>query len=335
MTHHTPESTLRGVAMQHAAWRTRTSLARLSVSMLSLLAACADSPSGVAASRQPGPDGASVPAVVRTNTAPLEALSRDLEAQAARDGDVALVADLQVGGANRRVVGALAIRNALRETAVPISNVSDRGTFAIPYEDQDTLRIAAAASLVLMYDSRFGFKSYTRINQLTSARFQFDMTRTISSRNVTVSSESGSQVVSRTGGDASVTWPDFIISSGCEFMATLSTTHHITWPWGTIVPSWRLRRVTTTTGGTGTIVRDCDGAPPPPPTPGTLCDDPTGAGCNVPAGGGIGGITGGFHGQREVGRSGGYKTVCDVTDWYENGVYIETTIDRCWTEVIY
>lgn len=335
MTHHTSESTLRGVAMLHAAWCARISLARFSVSMLSLLAACADSPSGVAASRQPDPDGAPVPAVVQANTAPLEALSRDLEAQAARGEDVALVADLQLRGANRRVIGALAIRNALRESALPASTGTDHGTFAIPYEDPDTLTIPAVASLVLTYDSRFGFKSYTRINQLTSARFQFDMTRTISSRNVTVSTESGSQVVSRAGGDASVTWPDFIITSGCEFTAALSTTHHITWPWGTIVPSWKLRRVSMATGGTGTIVRDCEGAPPPPPTPGTMCDDPTGAGCNVPAGGGVGSVTGGFYGQREVGRSGGYKTVCDVTDWYENGVYVETTIDRCWSEVIY
>jgi hypothetical protein len=36
-----------------------------------------------------------------------------------------------------------------------------------------------------------------------------------------------------------------------------------------------------------------------------------------------------------MGRTGGLKTVCLVTDWYENGVYIETTIDRCWSEPIY
>lgn len=121
------------------------------------------------------------------------------------------------------------------------------------------------------------------------------------------------------------------MSQGCHFLASNTTAHRVIWPWGFIVPGFVTERANTNTGGTNEIRRPC--APPPPPPSDPYCDDPSGDGCSS-TGTATGPQSGGVV-TREMGRSGGYKTVCYVTDWFENGVYVETTIDRCWTEPIY
>ncbi|MCC6927809.1 MAG: hypothetical protein IT359_02350 [Gemmatimonadaceae bacterium] len=239
------------------------------------------------------------------------------------------------------VVGAAAIRAALVDMQESSVRRNPQGTHALVDDQQERIRITNAASIVLVNGSKFMYTSVTFTNKNTNKLFTFSGQRTVSARVggavMPIWSQSGTQTFADTAYSKTAVWDDFSVSTGCHFTSSNSTDHAVEWPWGLFVPPGLKQTATDHSGGSNEINRNCAPvAPPPAPPPpsGPLCDDPDGSGCS---GGGTTGSPayGVGGGAKEVGRGGGYKTVCDVTDWYENGVFIETTIDRCWTEPIY
>lgn len=298
-----------------------------------------------------GAPTASLADIPRTRAAPptgayhsIGTILRELEAVAESTTSASLMRSTVVHeGREQELRGILAIRTAVRrahQANAPDLASTGHESFAIPADDSDSLRIVFPMSILLTEPSRFRFLSYTSINKLGMARFSFSGSRTVLASSghasTLVWTDQGTRTVTESDGDAVVEWPDFLISSGCDFLGTMNTRHDATWPWGFVIPGFVPRVAPfATTGASSPLHRDCSGdaAPPPPPPPSPSdCIDPALAGCE---GGNGGSGRSGATQQREVGRSGGSKTVCWVTDWYENGAYLETTIDYCWTELIY
>ncbi len=249
---------------------------------------------------------------------------------------------LEVDGRTREWTGIDSIRSVLSRAApsAQVGQTTRHESFAIPADGTDSLRIVQPMSILLTEPSRFRFLSYTSINKQSMARFTFSGSRSVSAvfggSSMPVWTDQGTRTASEADGDAFVEWPDFQLSSGCEFSATMSTRHQAMWPWGFIIPGFvPISAPEMSTGASGSLKRDCSGAPAPPPAPpepASPCLDPDLVGCEE-HGGGSGGSSNTV--LRELGRSIGSKVVCWVTDWYENGVYVDTTVHSCWIELIF
>jgi len=274
----------------------------------------------------------------------LAAVLREIDRSAARAPAGHVVrSTIVAGGRAHELTGIAAIRAALEKsrpvTASPSSGDGHQ-SFAIPANDDDSLKIVHPMSILLTEPSRFRFLSYTSINKTGTARFTFSGSRSVhaivGSTASLVWTDQGTRTVQEADGDAFVEWPNFQLSSGCRFSATMNTRHESLWPWGFVIPGFvPVAAAPQATGASGDLRRDCSGAPAPPPAPSppeSGCLDPSLAGCE---GGSGGSGRSGASQAREVGRSGGSKTVCWVTDWYQDGVYLETTYNYCWTELIY
>lgn len=306
-----------------------------------LLGGCSDSPSGVTAAPR-GADALPTTAIGRDSLSPaLAVVIRGLENEAStRGADSRARAVMRLDGVEREVVGPLAIRDALvssmqRSRHADAARDGKFSTFSVPLDDKK-LYITGVASFVLASPAKFQFTSVTYINQTTNAQYTFNSDRAVyaisSGASTQIWSESGTQVRSDINGNSAVAWPDFNLSGGCQFSASNTTGHSVAWPWGFVVSGVSIERASARSGGSNAISRSCGPSTPPPPSE-SLCEENI-SGCPTGGSGGTGRTTGGAVAQ-EIGRSGGYKTVCYVTDWYENGVYVETTVDRCWTEPIY
>lgn len=331
------------------AWRANSRMPVLRPSwfhplFLSLTLASAACGSDTTAATAPAPSRSSAPSAAATPTyQSRHALLTQLDRAAAHAPASSRSQSVQIiDGREQRLDGLDAIRRALRRTGQGHHVGAALGryeSFGIPADEPDSLRMVRPMSIVLTEPSRFRFLSYTDINKLGAARFTFSGGRSVHAlvgqAAMLVWSDQGTVTTTEADGDSSVEWPSFQISSGCKFSGSMNTRHEAVWPWGFLIPGFLPRHADPiSTGGNGELQRDCSGAavPPAPPPPESQCIDPALAGCeNGNGGSGRSGATQ----QREVGRSGGSKTVCWVTDWYENGVFVETTYDACWTELIY
>lgn len=140
------------------------------------------------------------------------------------------------------------------------------------------------------------------------------------------------------GGIASYAWDEFKATSGCSFLGTLWTKNSARWPANGYVPSGIVTTVRDNAGGDARLTRTCTPptTPPPPTSSEPLCDDAVATNCPTPNPGGATGGSGEYSGPpvpRDMGYTGKWKIVCEVTDWYVNGVFVETVVDRCWKEL--
>lgn len=347
MSHHTTLNDTRArwplaSGVPRSTHQVRPHLRRLALLGSLLAGGCSESPSGVAdAPRRT--EAVPAAAVGRDSVSPaLAMVIRGLEREAStRGADSRARAVMRINGVEREVVGPLAIRDAV-VSSMQRARQSDAvgsgkfSTFNVPMNGDKSLYITGVASFVLASPTKFQFTSVTYINQKTNAQYTFNSDRTVNAisggASMPIWSESGTQVRSDINGNSAVAWPDFYLSGGCQFSASNSTGHSVVWPWGFVVPGGIIERASDRSGGSNSVSRSCAPSTPPPPSE-PLCEENV-SGCPTGESGGSGRTTGGAV-VREIGRSGGYKTVCYVTDWYENGVYVETTIDRCWSEPIY
>lgn len=325
----------------HSTHQVRPRLRRLALLGSLLSVGCSDSPSGVAEAPR-RVEGVPAAAIGGDSLSPaLAMVIRGLERESSTRGvDSRARAVMRFDGVEREVVGPLAIRDAL-VSSMQRSHLGDDvtsgkfSTFNVPMDGEKSLYITGVGSFVLASPTKFQFTSVTYINKNTNAQFTFNSDRTVyaisGGASIPIWSASGTQVRSDINGNSAVAWPDFNLSGGCQFSASNSTGHSVAWPWGFVVPGVIVEHASDRSGGSNAVSRSCAPSTPPPSEP--LCEENV-AGCPTGGSGGSGRTTGGAV-VREIGRSGGYKTVCYVTDWYENGVYVETTIDRCWTEPIY
>jgi len=321
----------------------RFAASRIAISLVVLLSACADGGTAITAVRTPLPDQPGRAPEQQAITGDLRNILRAVEAEALNAGsDSRNRAQVVANGETRDLVGAAAVRDFL-STAIASgsSNIdpANRLTYGMVDDQQDHIRITNAASLVLVNGSTFEFTSVTFTNKGTLKQFTFSGERTVNASVagglVRLWRESGTQTFTDTAFSKTAVWNSFSVSAGCHFVATNSTDHGVAWPWGFIVPGFLVKRPTARTAGTNEILRNCEPlAPTTSPPTGPACDDPSGSGCVGSGATGVGSYGVGGE-KREIGRGGGYRTLCDVTDWYENGVYVETTLDRCWTEPIY
>ncbi|MEP7383749.1 MAG: hypothetical protein ABI910_18835 [Gemmatimonadota bacterium] len=313
--------------------------------------ACSDAPLSPTAPR--APVTAEGEFAIRTSNAGLSAILDDLARAERLGGQFAQSsATAVIEGRVTHLAGPSALRAALRAAVArpaaldgPRSSATSLGAptaFGIPYNGGSPLSIGIAASAVLASAETFRFSTITTINQTDPADYTHRATRAVSIASdgalKPVWSDIRSETRTEWGGVGTSTWPAFTASSGCVLLATMQSDHTVVWPSLAYVPSSVRQTQRSSSNGRAPLTRACSGdAPPPPPEPVPsypYCDDPDGAGC-AGAGHGSNGPYSGGTVTREVGRSGGFKTVCYVTDWYENGRYIETTIDRCWSEPFY
>jgi len=244
-----------------------------------------------------------------------------------------------VDGVRTTRVGAAAARDALAQ-AVALAAATPQQSpkhLSVAADAADPFRIVLPMSVVTVGGDSIAFSTVTTINKDGIADYAHAGNRQVSVLThgaVTPIWREHSTAWLRSTDRAGVTrWPTFHATSGCHFIGTLGSSHEVVWPGGT-APGLISTRVVAASGASNELFRACyDPAPTPPPNP--YCDDPDAIDCGK---GGSAGSQPPYSGgatTREVGRSGSNKTVCIVTDWYENGVYIETTFDRCWTEPIY
>ncbi len=313
--------------------------------------ACSDAPLSPTALHAPvTPEGEFA---IRTSNAGLSAILDDLARAEQLGGQFAQSsATAVIEGRVTPLAGPSALRAALRAAVVPpaaldgprswATSLGAPTAFGIPYNGGSPLSIGIAASAVLASAGSFRFSTITRINQTDPADYTHRATRAVSissgGAQKPVWSASTSDTHTELGGVGTSTWPEYVVSAGCSLFATMQSDHTVVWPSLAYVPSGVRQTQRSSSNGAAPLSRACSGdAPSPPPAPAPsypYCDDPDGAGC-AGAGHGSNQPYSGGEVTREVGRSGGFKTVCYVTDWYENGRYIETTIDRCWSELIY
>jgi hypothetical protein len=278
---------------------------------------------------------------------PLSVLLDRLDEERRRGSESRLTGDATIDGAQVALSGPAAMHAALvtavtRESTPSLRDQSGPTTFGSPIYAGDW-QLVSKGSLVTVSNGRFDFSTFSVIDRSETAEFSHSGTQQVSlildGAAQPLWSSTSTHVQRTSGGGVSTSWPSFTPSNGCHFAATLASQHRVLWPAGDYVPGFVSSTRSGTSGARNEIRRSCTPPPPPPgPAPGPgnpYCDDPAGAGCDSNGGGGgTGPYTGGAV-EREMGRTGGLKTVCLVTDWYENGVYIETTIDRCWSEPIY
>lgn len=131
-------------------------------------------------------------------------------------------------------------------------------------------------------------------------------------------------VIPLEGGAFTAHWPNVAVGSGCSFTAGLGSVHTLWWQ-----PSTGSRRTSTLNSvGSASINRPCN--PPPSTADGSKCDDPDLPGCE-PDGTWTGGV-GGRPAFASAVSAPAARWVCDVIDWYENGVYVGTEVIACWME---
>lgn len=321
--------------------------AMLAVIAVASIAACADAPSAIHSEgsrtlppRDRPESPAQAPAVVARL---LEQLQRP---ESTSEYTSRMRATVAINGATQTLDGSRAIVEALHPLlAARIGDQQTTGSqttsaSSVPTDGESVpLRIHMPASFVIPYASKFMFTSVTLINQTTTARFRFSAKREASAffaggHGIKVLSDSAQKTTVETGGIGSVAWDDLVLSGGCRFGATINTVHDVDWPWTFVVPGGVMQSVRGQSVGANEMQRTCAPHTPPPALDENPCLDPDEPGCDAspPAVGVV--RTGGGTARVEMARHQDRKTVCLVTDWYENGVYVETTIDGCWTEAI-
>jgi hypothetical protein len=313
------------------------------------IVACSDSASAPIAPRPPIAEADATPIVASTEpvAVPMSVLLTRLDEERRRGSESRLTIDATIDGAPVSLADPAAMHAALvpaltRATTQSSGNPAGPTTFGVPIYAGDW-QLVSKGSLVTVASGRFDFSTFSIIDRSETAEFFHSGTQQVSLILAGVAqplwSSTGTHVQRAPGGGGTTHWPSFTPSNGCHFAATLASQHRVLWPAGDYVPGFVSTTKSGTSGARNELRRSCTPPPPPPgPAPGSdspICDDPSGAGCDD-GGNGSGSrpYTGGSV-EREMGRTGGLKTVCLVTDWYENGVYIETTIDRCWSEPIY
>lgn len=313
------------------------------------IVACSDSASAPLAPRPPIAEADATPIVASTHpvAVPLSVLLDRLDEERRRGSESRLTGNAIIDGAQVSLSGPDAVHGALarvRDANDPANGGAGPTTFGNPIF-AGALQISGVGSAVTVSSGRFDFATYTLINKPDVAEFTHTGTQQVSLVNgnvrVPIWSNTSTHVQQISGGMGRTQWPPFTPSNGCHFAALLTSQHKVVWPIGSSVPGFIASVRSSFSNGANELWRSCTTPPPPPgpaPAPDSpFCDDPSGAGCDTGGGGGGGG-TGPYSGgpvEREMGRVGGLKTVCLVTDWFENGVYIETTVDRCWSEPIY
>lgn len=327
-------------------------LAIVLVSIVSLAGACSDSATPITAAPPPAEERA-VPPSTRmeehvesdnVKRSSIDALERDLDA---RPGS-GVAWTVGSNGAARHLT-ASQLRNELR-SALDLRRQYERHvqadsampqSFASPLYSAPKLSITAFG-VAKAEGSHFHFYSISVVNRMDRVFHRMRATTKVlavgeNGAQTDVYSRDDSTSFYETGGIASHAWDEFVVTDGCSFMGSTSTSNAAHWPATGYVPSGIVDVASGSGGGTDTMWKSCSKPSTPPPAPPSepLCDDDTSATCEPPRGGGTPPYSGGPM-NREVGHTARHKIICEVTDWYDhNGVFIETTINRCWTEPIW
>lgn len=232
------------------------------------------------------------------------------------------------------------IQRARRLQRQGATDSSQHDAFASPIYSDAKLSIGVYA-VVKAEGSHFHFYSMSQVNRTDRVFHRMRGTNSVvavgeNGAQQQVYSKTDSVSFHATGGFASHAWDEFVVTGGCSFLGTASANNEAHWPATGYVPQGVVEVASGSGGGSDTMWKSCSkptSAPPPPPSE-PLCDDDTSATCETPGSGKAPPYSGGRM-VREIGHTTRHKIWCEVTDWYENGVYIETTINYCWTEPIW
>lgn len=255
------------------------------------------------------------------------ALDRELQDAS---GTPRMVSETQVGGRSRRL-HPTEVRDQVRSilSAKPT-------TFAIPFETEEPLSITGM-SLVWVDGNRMRFASITTANKpppitfITTANRQMSMVSRTGSIGPTMWTRFDSvRVVSHPSSTYYHEWSSHTFTSGCNYAGSLMSGHRAYWP--SNAPPGIFQVGAAASVGSAVTSFPCP-VPTPPPPPihdgDPLCDDDSYC---PPGNSGGGGYNGGEGRVLPTGYGGGIRTFCWVTDWYVNGVYVETVVDYCWSE---
>lgn len=211
--------------------------------------------------------------------------------------------------------------------------------------DMDSQLSIRAYAIVQPYQNHLHFISTSVVNRTDQVFHSMVGTRSVAALRpgygaIELFRTTDSVGFSASGGIASHAWDEFKATGGCSYVGTLYTRNYAHWPNNGYVPKVIVSSARDQAGGTGDLIRTCTppaGAPPPSSSE-PLCDDDLAGNCpSVSPGGATGGSGGEYAGPpvtRDMGYSGKWKLVCEVTDWYENGVFVETVVNRCWKELM-
>lgn len=209
--------------------------------------------------------------------------------------------------------------------------------------DGDTPLVLLAVAIVQAYQNHLHFISSSRVNRTDIVFHSMVGTRTVTTADegaphVELFRITDSVGFHASGGIASHAWDEFKATSGCSsFLGTLYTNNVVHWPANGYVPKAIVKTASDNAGGDALLRRTCTPpASPPPTSTEPLCDDVVATNCPTTNPGGATGGSGEYSGPpvpRDMGYTGKWKIVCEVTDWYVNGVFVETVVDRCWKEL--